>query len=94
MNLNKKVIESMTVASTLLAMTTITVLGGSTEDTIGKVTGNVTFDRSGTAGIVLDLGERNLSVLNESNMMIASIAKPQRDFVSESAQALDEVEPV
>lgn len=84
----------MTVASTLLAMTTITVLGGSTEDTIGKVTGNVTFDRSGTAGIVLDLGERNLSVLNESNMMIASIAKPQRDFVSESAQALDEVEPV
>ena len=94
MNLNKKVIESMTVASTLLAMTTITVLGGSTEDTIGKVTGNVTFDRSGTAGIVLDLGERNLSILNESNMMIASIAKPQRDFVSESAQALDEVEPV
>ena len=94
MNLNKKVIESMTVASTLLAMTTITVLGGSTEDTIGKVTGNVTFDRSGTAGIVLDVGERNLSVLNESNMMIASIAKPQRDFVSESAQALDEVEPV
>ncbi len=84
----------MTVASTLLAMTTITVLGGSTEDTIGKVTGNVTFDRSGTAGIVLDLGERNLSILNESNMMIASIAKPQRDFVSESAQALDEVEPV
>lgn len=94
MNLNKKVIESMTVASTLLAMTTITVLGGSTEDTIGKVTGNVTLDRSGTAGIVLDLGERNFSVLNESNMMIASIAKPQRDCVSESAQALDEVEPV
>lgn len=94
MNLNKKVIESMTVASTLLAMTTITVLGGSTEDTIGKVTGNVTLDRSGTAGIVLDLGERNFSVLNESNMMIASIAKPQRDCVSESAQALDEVESV
>lgn len=92
MNLNKKVIESMTVASTLLAMTTITVLGGSTEDTIGKVTGNVTLDRSGTAGIVLDLGERSLSILSENDMMIASIAKPQRDVVSESADAAGETE--
>ena len=97
MNLNKKVIQSMTVASTLLAMTTITVLGGSTEDTIGKVTGNVTLDRSGTAGIVLDLGEKNLSVFSENDMMVASIVKPQRDIVSERADISgepDETEPI
>ena len=81
----------MTVASALFAMTTITVLGGSTEDTIGKVTGYVALDRSGTAGIVLELGERNLSILSESNIMTASIEKPQRDVVAESAESSEEI---
>ena len=37
MNRNKKVIDSMTVVSALLVMTTITALGGSTEDRTGEI---------------------------------------------------------
>lgn len=63
MNRNKKVIESMTVTSALLVMTTITALGGSTEDMNSepakeKVTAAaevIALAENGSAGVVNDL---------------------------------------
>lgn len=87
MNLNKKVVQSMTVASTLLAITTVTVLGGSTEDTIGKAAAPVAIGKYGTAGIVFDLSEKNLNILRSNTNFAASIERPQRDIVAKQTEA-------
>ena len=46
MNRNKKVVARMTVTSAVLVMTTITALGGSTDDNKRNVTGSVTPDKN------------------------------------------------
>lgn len=60
MNRNKKVVARMTVTSAVLVMTTITALGGSTDDNKRNVTGSVTPDKNGTAGVVAELNDSEL----------------------------------
>ena len=84
MNRNKKVVESMTVASALLVMTTITALGGSTEDSKGNVTGSVTLGKNGTAGVIAELHDMELVPLN--NRKIAGIEKKKSYTVSKSSE--------
>ncbi|MCI8634651.1 MAG: SH3 domain-containing protein [Eubacterium sp.] len=84
MNRNKKVVESMTVASALLVMTTITALGGSTEDSKGNVTGSVTLNGNGMAGVVAELHDMNIPV---NNIAAASVENVNRDTVSKAASA-------
>lgn len=85
MNLNKKVVESMTVASTVLVMTTITALGGSTKDGLEDVTANIVTGKEGAAGIALDFEKMNREILGISNFMMASIEKAPRMTVSKGA---------
>lgn len=89
MNRNKKVIDSMTVVSALLVMTTITALGGSTEDRTGDVTRSVALSKNGTAGIMLDLHNIDAVPLNNVDLTIASIEKSSKDIVSESGDNAD-----
>lgn len=85
MKLNKKVIESMTVATSLLVMTTITAFGGSTEDGTNNVARSVALGKNGTAGIICDLQEIESGILDENKMLFASMEKTQKDVVSERA---------
>ena len=55
MKLNKKVIESMTVTSAMLVMTTITAFGGSTEDSTSDKTESIALSKNGIAGIISEL---------------------------------------
>ena len=89
MNRNKKVIDSMTVVSALLVMTTITALGGSTEDRTGDVTRSVALSKNGTAGIMLDLHNIDAVPLNNVDLTIASIEKSSKDIVSKSGDNAD-----
>ncbi len=92
MNRNKKVVESMTVASALLVMTTITALGGSTEDGKGNVTGNVLPSKNGTAGIVSELYDMEL--VPQDKMKLASVEKVQHDTVSEGSVIAEDSQEV
>ncbi len=84
MKLNKKVVESMTVTSAMLVMTTITALGGSTEDSTGKITESVALSKNGKAGIIYELHNMETRALSEQDI-VASIEKMRRDIVSKSA---------
>lgn len=84
MKLNKKVVESMTVTSAMLVMTTITALGGSTEDSTGKKTESVALSKNGKAGIIYELHNMETRALSEQDI-VASIEKMKKDIVSKSA---------
>lgn len=64
MNRNKKVVARMTVTSAVLVMTTITALGGSTEDGKGNVTGSVTPGKKGMAGVIAELQDAEVPSYN------------------------------
>lgn len=94
MNRNKKVIESMTVTSALLVMTTITALGGSTEDMNSepakeKVTAAaevIALAENGSAGIVNDLSSIQADAFEEGEFQAASIAPAKKENVSEGVK--------
>ena len=68
MNRNKKVVARMTVTSAVLVMTTITALGGSTEDGKGNVTGSVTPGKKGMAGVIAELQDAEVPSYNAQDM--------------------------
>lgn len=85
MKLNKKVIESMTVAATLAVMSTFTAFAGSTEDNTGDAPFiSASLDKNGTAGIIVELNKMGSSAVNESGLMTASIVKTQNNVVTAS----------
>lgn len=86
MKLNKKVIESMTVATSLLVMSSFTAFAGSTEEGTKDVTESVALSKNGTAGIIVELHNMESSVFNESGMVTASIEKTQNDIVTQSGE--------
>ena len=92
MKLNKKVVESMTVTSAMLVMTTITAFGGSTEDSKSGLTETVVLSKGGRAGIISELCDKEMDRLNESGMITASIGRGQRDIVSKSQADAAETE--
>ena len=92
MKLNKKVVESMTVTSAMLVMTTITAFGGSTEDSKSGLTETVVLSKGGRAGIISELCDKEMDRLNESGMITASIGRGQRDIVSKSQTDAAETE--
>lgn len=83
MKLNKKVVESMTVTSAMLVMTTITAFGSSTEDSIGEKTESVALNKNGKAGVISELHDLEAQVLGEGSL-VASIEKLQKDVVGKS----------
>lgn len=86
MKLNKKVVESMTVAASLLVMSTFTTFAGSTEQGTKDVMESVALlDKNGTAGIISELYNRNSDVIGESGIFIAEIEKTQNDIVAAGA---------
>jgi len=85
MKLNKKVIESMTVTSAMLVMTTITAFGGSTEDSTSDKTESIALSKNGIAGIISELHDAGNGILSENAMMTASIERIQKDIVAKSA---------
>lgn len=85
MKLNKKVIESMTVTSAMLVMTTITALGGSTEDSKGDTTEKAVLSKNGKAGIISELQDVESQVAGSSSWTMASIEKTQTDLVAKSS---------
>lgn len=84
MKLNKKVVESMTVTSAMLVMTTITAFGGSTEDSTGGKTEHIALNKNGTAGIISELHDAETNLLNENAIMTASIERLPKDVVANS----------
>ena len=88
MKLNKKVIESMTVTSAMLVMTTITALGGSTEDGTGDKTESVALNKNGKAGIICELQNLEAKIFETGNLQVASIEKTQKDIVGKSSQGV------
>lgn len=84
MKLNKKVVESMTVTSAMLVMTTITAFGGSTEDSTGGKTEHIELNKNGTAGIISELHDAETNLLNENAIMTASIERLPKDVVANS----------
>lgn len=90
MKRNKKVIESITVASALLVMSTFTAFAGSTEEGTKDITVNVALDKNGTAGIIVAINNIESKAINESGILTASIEKTQKDIVSESGEILAE----
>ena len=88
MKLNKKVIESMTVTSAMLVMTTITALGGSTEDGTGDKTESVALNKNGKAGIICELQNLEAKIFETGNLQVASIEKTQKDIVGKSGQGV------
>lgn len=86
MNLNKKVVESMTVASALLVMSTITALGGSAQNSKSNVTENVALGKNGTAGWVADMYEMESWSLATTDLTVASIENVRKNIVSKGNQ--------
>lgn len=86
MKLNKKVVEGMVLAASLLTMTTVAGFGGSTQDNTGDVNRGVALGKNGTAGIIFELRELESDIIDESEMMFASIEKTQTNVVSESGE--------
>lgn len=86
MKLNKKVIESMTVAASLLVMSTFTAFAGSTEQGTIDVTESVALlDKNGTAGIISELHNMESGVIDESGIFTASIEKTEASIVTAGA---------
>ena len=93
MNRNKKVVESMAVASTLLVMTTITALGGSTEDSSkSDVARKVVLNKNSAAGVVLDLQEAKEVALANIDLSAAGIERVQANPVSQSGEQTEKAE--
>ncbi len=90
MNRNKKVVGRMTVASALLVMTTITALGGSTEDSTKEVTGSVTLGKNGTAGIVAELQDLELVPLGNTEVAATEGVQNNTAAGGEEAQQVQE----
>lgn len=84
MNLNKKVVESMTVASALLVMSTTAALGGSAKEGLEDVLAHVEIGEDGVAGIAFEFQKMNQDVLANSSYLAASIEKVQKTTVSEN----------
>lgn len=92
MKLNKKVVESMTVTSAMLVMTTITAFGSSTEESISSKIERTALNKNGSAGIIHQLYNEENGILSEDNILTANIEKAQRDLVGESSKdSLDTV---
>jgi len=84
MKLNKKVIESMTVASAMVVMSTFTTLAGSTEESVTVAeTKIIVLEKTGTAGIIAELQKMQEDAANESGLMVASIERTENNFVTE-----------
>ncbi len=84
MKLNKKVIESMTVASAMVVMSTFTTLAGSTEESVTVAeTKIIVLEKTGTAGIIAELQKMQEDAANESGLMVASIERTENIFVTE-----------
>lgn len=94
MKRNKKVIESMTLAVTLLVMIAFTAFAGSTEEGTEEVTKNIALNKNGTAGIIVDLSNMEASAISESGIFTASIEKTQKDIVATGDIVFTEVEAV
>ena len=86
MKLNKKVIESMTVATSLLVMSTFTAFAGSTEQGTKHVTESVALlDKNGTAGVISEIHNMESGVIDESGIFTASIEKAEDSIVTAGA---------
>ncbi len=84
MKLNKKVVESMTVTSAMLVMTTITAFGSSTEESISNKIERTALNKNGSAGIIHELYNEETGILSENNILAADIEKVQKDIVGKS----------
>ena len=81
MKLNKKVVESKTVTSAMLVMTTITAFGSSTEESISNKIERTALNKNGSAGIIHELYNEETGILSENNILAADIEKVQKDIV-------------
>lgn len=86
MKLNKKVVESMTVTSAMLVMTTITAFGSSTEESISNKIERTALNKNGSAGIIHELYDEETGILSENNIRMADIEKVQKDIVGTSSE--------
>ena len=95
MKLNKKVVESMTVTSAMLVMTTITAFGSSTEESISRKIERTALNKNGTAGVIHELYNDDTGVLSENNILMADIEKVQKDIVGNGSEdSLDTISGV
>ena len=95
MKLNKKVVESMTVTSAMLVMTTITAFGSSTEESISNKIERTALNENGSAGIIHQLYDEEIGILSENNIWMADIEKVQKDIVGKSSEdSLDTISGV
>ena len=95
MKLNKKVVESMTVTSAMLVMTTITAFGSSTEESISNKIERTALNKNGSAGIIHELYDEETGILSENNIWMADIEKVQKDIVGKSSEdSLDTISGV
>ncbi|MCM1257942.1 MAG: cell wall hydrolase [Roseburia sp.] len=94
MKLNKKVIESMTVVSTMVVMSTFTALTGSTEESVTVAqTSIVVLEQTGTAGIIAELHKMEADAFAKDSFVTASIEKAERNLVAEgNAKESEETE--
>lgn len=87
MKRNKKVIESMTLAASLVVMSTFTAFAGSTEESTTDVTESVAFaNKNGTAGSIEKIYKIESDAAEESGMFAASIDNTKKDIVAENAE--------
>lgn len=92
MKLNKKVFESMTVATALAVMSTFTAFAGSTEDITGDAAViAAVLDKNGTAGVISDLQKIGSHAMNEEELVVASIQKNQNETVLASGEESETV---
>ena len=84
MKLNKKVIESMTVATSLAVMTAFTGFAGSTPDGTRNVTEIAALsDINGTAGIIDTIYRLEQDAVTNTEYIQISLEKTQKDIVAE-----------
>lgn len=84
MKLNKKVIESMTVATSLAVMTAFTGFAGSTPDGTRNVTEITALsDINGTAGIIDTIYRLEQDAVTNTEYIQISLEKTQKDIVAE-----------
>ena len=90
MRCNRKVMESMTVATALLVMSAFTTVPEEAKTTAAEPVIEVTTtNQNGTAGIVDVLQKVNVNAMQESGMMVANIERSVNGIVALGVEGVD-----
>lgn len=89
MRCNRKVMESMTVATALLVMSAFTTVPEEAKTTVAEPVVEVTTNQNGTAGIVDVMQKVNVNAMQESGMMVANIERSVNGIVALGVEGVD-----